>query len=56
LKTDLMTVMQRKEMMERQKNNAEDNSGREIGYFSTVINVSYELSCEIYLNVFPPRT
>ena len=26
--------------MERQKNIAEDNSGREIGYFSSVINVS----------------
>jgi hypothetical protein len=35
-----MTVVQRRKMMERQKNIAEDNSGREIGYFSNVINVS----------------
>ena len=57
LKTDLMTVVQRKEMMERQKNIAENNSGREIGYFTNVINVSYEqLVRHIYQFALFPRT
>jgi len=36
-KTDLMTVVQRKVMMERQKNIAEINKTREIDCFSTLI-------------------
>ena len=50
-----MTVMQRREMMERQTNIAEDNSGREIRYFSTVINVSYEKSSEICYSLLSPQ-
>ena len=38
-KTDLMTVMQRREMMERQKDIADINISKEIECFSDVINV-----------------
>ena len=39
-KTDLMTVVQRKEVMQRQKSMADININREIDCYSTVIQVS----------------